>query len=415
MENKDFDFSRFKNALIYSTQPEFAVRKSWETNFTSPAKHNDRKFCYVVHGLKDMGGRIHQRLFMARERVYDTSQDIDLLQYPERVSDKKVISTSIVDQDHRATWGNVGLILNVPYNNVIAAYREDVGTPFFDANRVKKEKVPAVGDITESTHPSKYNEIVLVGSTIGSKVSVAGFWAKVYEDGQPIDKALYQQTQQLAKIRGLPFVKIVEKIETYKDSPVEILRGIIDKRPTAIVINRDGIRYVLDLKESRFTIYDKKRQARDMTREDFKLVYGLAQKELSPEQQKSIRADISQLHARFAEWEYRKTNPLPEVFTEIKSKKPYAFALNREGRRYLIDFSKKSFTVIVKEKLKHPKPKMHILDTFGTHEQEDYDFKQTSMTKKDFELAKRELLKDLKGKDLELFNKLLPSFEEHFH
>lgn len=194
----------------FLNKPESEIKKSWENSFTNPNNHDDDKYCYMVHGLIGLDARIKQKIFLSDIQTSDNSQDIDLLQYPEKVSEKKVISASIVDQNHRTTWGHVGLILDVPYKNIMAAYKEDVSTPFFDINKVKREKVPSVDDILKLTNSKRHNEIILTGQIDDKKVNICGFWTKVDKNGEPIDKFLYRKMRRLSEEKGLPLIKIKE-------------------------------------------------------------------------------------------------------------------------------------------------------------------------------------------------------------
>jgi hypothetical protein len=61
----------------------------------------------------------------------DPSRNIDLLQQPQRVAEKTMISTSYIDQKQRATWGPAGFILKVPEGNILESHAQDVATPFY--------------------------------------------------------------------------------------------------------------------------------------------------------------------------------------------------------------------------------------------------------------------------------------------
>ncbi len=206
-------FLNIKESPIYSSKPESEIKESWKNDFTNPNNHNNDKYCYIVHGLIGPEARIKQKIFLSDIKTSDNSQDIDLLQYPEKVSERKILSASIIDQNHKTTWGSAGLILDVSYENVIAAYREDVSTPFFDIEHVKKEKVPTIDDVLKLTDPDLHNEIVLNGSVEDKKINVSGFWAKIDKEGQPVNKFLYRRIRRLAENKGLPLIKINEEKE----------------------------------------------------------------------------------------------------------------------------------------------------------------------------------------------------------
>ena len=224
----DLSTSMKDQLRIFPEVAEEQARVSWQTDLTDPGKHNPQDFRYVVHGLQDPGGRALQfHHLTGRPEAFDRTQAIDLLRQPERIADKKVISASVVDAQHRATWGAVGYILDVPFENVVAAFRRDAGTPFIAPERALSERTgaPAIREILKETHPHSHNEVVLRGSTEEGRVSVAGVWAKVFDDGEPLNEQMYQEIRSKASLVGFPFIELIEQVEPYQDSSPELLGG----------------------------------------------------------------------------------------------------------------------------------------------------------------------------------------------
>ena len=61
-------------------------------------------------------------MFLIEQMMGDSSlhyNPIDLLRNPERISEKGVISTSLIDETHRETWRGGGYILRVPLDIVM--------------------------------------------------------------------------------------------------------------------------------------------------------------------------------------------------------------------------------------------------------------------------------------------------------
>lgn len=115
---------------IETKSSEAEARRSWETSFTDPSKHDDKKFCYIVTGLGDMGMENVVLEALIKHDKYDRAKEIRLADEPHRISEKEKISASIINQEHRETYGGWGLILDVPFDNVVAAYSEEAGTGF---------------------------------------------------------------------------------------------------------------------------------------------------------------------------------------------------------------------------------------------------------------------------------------------
>ncbi len=89
---------------------ESAFQKNWDPGFfTNPGTHNPKKFIYMVHAVQ-MPGLL-----------------TDLLQN-KNISTFDHFSTSIISQSHIQTFGDVGLILRVPAEKIIAASSRDMGS-----------------------------------------------------------------------------------------------------------------------------------------------------------------------------------------------------------------------------------------------------------------------------------------------
>ncbi len=97
------------------------------SELTNPNQHHPDNFCYIIHALNPVA-KNELLLATLKHRGYDFSQEIDLLSEPERISEKIIISSSIISQDLTASWGNAFFILDVPWNNFVSMSERDCGT-----------------------------------------------------------------------------------------------------------------------------------------------------------------------------------------------------------------------------------------------------------------------------------------------
>lgn len=203
---------------VDTTATEEEIRRSWETSFTDPRKYNRRKFCYLVHSLAGPHARAIQMVTTLEHHIEQGTtppQKIDLLEDPQRIAEKKVISASVIDQDHRRTFADVGLILKAPFENLLKVARLDLGTDFMDdpekvlAELRTKRKLATVSELLQQT--DMYNEVVLTGITDVGKVEVVGFWDKINKQGYPLNANMTYKMVDLSIKTGLPRISIVEK------------------------------------------------------------------------------------------------------------------------------------------------------------------------------------------------------------
>ncbi len=201
--------------------PQFDVNQErWSSgNFTDPAIHRDSQFRYVVHGVFD--GK-------------PTAQSV--LKNPD-VLKERLLSTSLIDQDHRATFGWYGFILKAPHQNIVATSPRDMGIPNLgNFGFLKNSKISEViskwsqmfgiaspEKILEETPTSVLcNEIAVLGSTSFGQVEIAAIFIKVNSKGNAaidpykgsilgkkiISDEVLQDIRAVALQRNIPIVEI---------------------------------------------------------------------------------------------------------------------------------------------------------------------------------------------------------------
>ncbi len=92
------------------------IRDTWsDYHFTDPRKHQDSSFRYIVHALKPPWDDVDSR--QPALRILGDPTNI--------LRSWTAISCSVINQHHRATYRDFGLILRVPSFNVLTTYGED--------------------------------------------------------------------------------------------------------------------------------------------------------------------------------------------------------------------------------------------------------------------------------------------------
>ncbi|HTP94354.1 MAG TPA: hypothetical protein VMK05_00785 [Burkholderiales bacterium] len=259
----------------------FDGRLDWEFSCTDPAKHDKANFRYIVHGIMaaasrvaqytEIGGKVTQD---SEKAEYDKAKQkfsgnpdmlvetatgggsmktfnlnakffVQYLKTPE-VLKTVIISTSLIDQDHVASYYPFGFVLDVPAVNIYGASGQDQGVAnrtddilaefqrIFDVgavgNRILSPK-QVLDNTNQSQGKTGYNEVVVVGtSPEGRHVSVNGIFVKVDASGNlwvdPAQKTPYvtveiaQLVNELTESRGLPIVAILDTAGGTATNPV---------------------------------------------------------------------------------------------------------------------------------------------------------------------------------------------------
>jgi len=210
--------SEFKDTLVRQVETSASPEQrqaSWQNSFTDPRNHNPRNFTYLVHGLNSPIGRAIQAIALHDIGTDPNKKpDVDLEREPLRIAEKPIISTSVIDRRHSATWGNAGLILRTPPENIVSIYREDAGTPWYDPEKSLEatggELACTVDELLEQTRPSSYNEVVIQGSTEAGKTEVVGFFIKKFLDNSLVEEELAKRMFVWAHHNNLPVVEILD-------------------------------------------------------------------------------------------------------------------------------------------------------------------------------------------------------------
>src|SRR3989338_11305221 len=104
--------------------PTSPTPEEFYRELTDPRTHDPSRFCYIVHCLNLYAQLSLLHLTLSTDS-YDPSQNINLLDNPEQLADKKLISTSIINQDHTTTWGDTFFILYIPWENFVTMSPRD--------------------------------------------------------------------------------------------------------------------------------------------------------------------------------------------------------------------------------------------------------------------------------------------------
>lgn len=247
------------------------VAESWKQDFSMPERHDPSRFCYLVHGLGGSARRALQMSFIfERTAEIDHSQDFDLLESPLQISRKKLVSCSVIDQDHVATFGGVGLILRASVKNIIKAHHEDLGTYFPNPSKVVTSSfrvLETVPSLLNRSPENSWNEVVLTGTTDEGKLSVVGFWIKLDDDGNLEDPTNTPRIIQLANRYKLPLIRIQRKPTIFLD---KVKYNSLPGNLYSFALHESGLRFSIShIAGFNFTVVDSRLKSRMMTEDEF--------------------------------------------------------------------------------------------------------------------------------------------------
>lgn len=206
-----FELSEPTNQKPYSVREDEPVY--WGQT-TDSSQHNPDNFRYLVHAFNPYarGNALILNNLVTQDEDEAGDQSIDVFKEPGRLDERVSLSMSLIDQNHTATWGDVGIIVAAPESSVVLTSPTDAGVPNSHRDRLiaqgRSIGILSPDEMLERSSPGRYNEIVALGQ---SGLKAVGFFYKVDSRKKPVDSGLAANMLGLGSRTGLPVVEIPEK------------------------------------------------------------------------------------------------------------------------------------------------------------------------------------------------------------
>lgn len=221
---KNYQYVIAANSLTSTQPPEipkrdvnikanFAPEDFEDWKMTDPNHHDPDNFRYIVHSLSEdeeltesmgYGGYV-----AATEEGIKAEKPVNPLDHPEEFMQKKFISASLIDQSHIYTSGTVGLILTVPYSNILSATPDDMGS---DHSEITEElidfngtKLPSPDQILDGTS-GEWNEVLIRGKIANGKTIGIGGVFIIKPESDPTPARLEPKVKEFAEKYDLPII-----------------------------------------------------------------------------------------------------------------------------------------------------------------------------------------------------------------
>jgi len=225
------------NPIDDGTEPDFIIAGNgaeavWQDTMTPIDHYNPNKhFQYIVHALYDENDPQVKDLLDAEgiKDIRGISNYINLWNEPNRIAERKLLSTSIINERKRTVWNDVGLVLKVPSGNILKAAPHDLGTKTITAtdedvdHLYKQRNLPDPIDVLNGTDWMEANEIVITGTgKDGKRVEVAGVYTVVdIKTRKPINPVYDRRIRALAKKINVPVIEINESEREPNVQPIK--------------------------------------------------------------------------------------------------------------------------------------------------------------------------------------------------
>ncbi len=184
--------------------------------FTDPRLHDDIQFIYLVHSVFHIDNKIDGLVELGVQDKY-----ISIADEPHRITEMPRLAASLITHSHRSTFTNLGVILEIQPDSVIATYHADESTGGFEsiADYIRNT-LSLVGNTRKLFSPrtllsvtplNDNNEILILTRTEKGPVKVVGYFIKMRAPGVPITtQDEVDWIRASAKKNNLPVIEIRE-------------------------------------------------------------------------------------------------------------------------------------------------------------------------------------------------------------
>jgi hypothetical protein len=186
---------------------------------SNPREHQPgRPFRYLIHAVTGREGLV----------------GVDLLAHPERLREVPILSSSFISEAKTMTYGNSGLIFEVPPERIYITAPRDIGTDNelgFKSLKLYRKMwgLDSPEALLRKTPPSRYNEVVVLGNLPNQQhvqlLKATGYFIKVDAHQKPLcSPERHKKILRYAQELNLPVVYIQENRTVPKgDGPNDLV------------------------------------------------------------------------------------------------------------------------------------------------------------------------------------------------
>ncbi|MBF0484435.1 MAG: class I SAM-dependent methyltransferase [Candidatus Omnitrophica bacterium] len=240
------------------------VDSVWEDSMTDINKHKPGEYQYIVHGLYSDDDPMVRDAIEGEgvNNIKELPNYVNLWEEPQRISERKLFSASLINQIKRTVYNDVGFILQVPKDNILQASPDDLGTYTITstdadvARLYENRNLPSPKDLLDLEKSPWFtpNEVVITGiGKDGARVKVVGVFTVVdSKTRRPVNREYDSKIRILAKKHGLPVIEIdqTDMAMSYKSGQEKKNTGGIDLNPIDKTLetqsNGGGIKFNVD-------------------------------------------------------------------------------------------------------------------------------------------------------------------------
>lgn len=209
------------------TDSQDSIAEAYRTEITPVDEFKKDDFRLMVHAFNP----VMHRAFIEdtkKNGTYDPKRGANLLNEPERLREKSIVSASVIAAEQLPTFGRLLFILGFDPRDILVTSPGDAYVNGREKEILANPPGPTMTpkQLLANTKPEDYNEVALRGENL----EIRGVAVKhmVRPDGTIDSPAKADRLRTIASERGLPVIELQEPC-------------VLEEQPVRVGVNKDGI------------------------------------------------------------------------------------------------------------------------------------------------------------------------------
>lgn len=204
-----------------------SIAEAYRTEITPVEKFTKNDFRFMVHAFNPV---MHRSFIEDAKKngTYDPKRGANLLDEPERLKEKSIVSASIIAAEQLPTFGRLLFILGFDPRDILVTSPGDAYVNGKEKEILANPPGPTLTpkQLLAMTSPGDYNEVALRGEHL--KIQAVAVKHMVLPDGRIDTPADADRLQTIAKHRGLPILELQEQ-------------SVLEEQPVQVGVDKEGV------------------------------------------------------------------------------------------------------------------------------------------------------------------------------
>jgi hypothetical protein len=209
------------------SQVDDTIAEAYRTEITPVDQFTKNDFRFMVHAFNP----VMRRSFLEHAKkngTYDPKRDANLLDQPERLREKSIVSASIIAAEALPTFGRLLFILGFDPRDILLTSPTDAYINGKEKEILANPPGPTLTpkQLLAKTRPGDYNEVALRSEQL--TIQAVAVKHMVLPDGTIDTPADADRLRAIAKHRGFPILELQEQ-------------SVLEEKPVQVGVDKEGV------------------------------------------------------------------------------------------------------------------------------------------------------------------------------